>query len=109
MKIRVTEALFMQTRTLALIPLFAASIVLGACDTQVRGVFRGTLTSPTPFSASIVKFAPQTLPIVPVPGFGGPLLQPFRTNFDLIIVVNGGSDMVLHQVGFRFLEGSGVG
>src|SRR5437764_14518702 len=108
MKKRVTGGLPMLNPRTVLVPLISASIFFGACDSQVRGVFHGALTS-TPINAAIVNFSPQALPILPVPGFGCPLVPPFRTNFALIVDGRASGDMFLHQVGFQFLDGSGVG
>ena len=97
------------------IVLFA--VALGACDDKYRGTVRanvlgGTTTilrpSGSPFLVD-ANIVPRFLPILPVFGFGCPLLPPFSTEFDLFVTERSRMDLFLNRATFRFFDGFGIG
>lgn len=76
------------------------ALTLTACDSDGRKLTATAfLGAPSPIVSA--HLSPATLPLVSVAGFGCPFLQPFLTEFDLI-VDGRGSDFMLDSVGFDF-------
>jgi hypothetical protein len=92
------------------IPLSIAACDNGSLDTNAitaPSAFVGAGSfEPSPFVGGV--FVPATIPFVPLTRFGCPLVAPFTTNFSLSIDQLRGSDVFLHEVGFRFTDASGI-
>jgi hypothetical protein len=56
-----------------------------------------------------VRISPQALIPLPVTSFGCPFVQPFTTEFDLIVDGRGSGDVFVNQVAFRFVDGTSFG
>jgi hypothetical protein len=86
----------------------AAALLIGAttaCETQPSGriAFAPTaVTSPVP-----VQLIPQSLPLVPVPGFICPLSSPFTTSFNLVIG-SVSANLVFQQLTLQPVDRHGV-
>jgi hypothetical protein len=92
--------------TFGLILALAISVAgCGEGDDRVGAVIAGGFFAPSPvFNASLL---PSTIPLQPLPVFGCPFTGPFASAFTIVIDQRAGSDVFLHEVGFRFLDAAG--
>jgi len=88
---------------------FAAAALLvsatTACETQPAGRIGFVPTAAV--SPAPVQLIPQTLPLVPVPGFICPLSSPFTTHFNLVIGA-APTDLSFQRLTLQPVDGHGV-
>lgn len=86
--------------------LLCVSLGSAACDENRPAILlaRGVASPSTIVNALVV---PSTLPFQILPVAGCPLVSPFASAFSLVIDQRGGVDLLLHEVGFQFLDTAG--
>jgi hypothetical protein len=90
-------------------------VALASCDSQPTMLLGSAITRPSdatvpqpPNGFNISPaLVPSTIPFHILPVFGCPSASPFETSFSLVIDQRDGIDVFLHEVGFRFVDGSG--
>jgi len=88
---------------------------LASCDSQPTMLLNSAITRPSdvpvPQPPNGFNISPMLVPpMIPfhiLPVFGCPLTSPFATNFSLVIDQRDGIDVFVHEVGFRFVDGTG--
>jgi hypothetical protein len=86
---------------------FSASVALGACGRSTAQTTFASSVSPTASMLS-TRISPQPISAVPVFGFACPVVQPFTSDFELLIQEARGINVNLTQLSFRFVDGSGI-
>jgi hypothetical protein len=78
-----------------------------ACDRPVIPTAPGAITS-TPSAAFSAQLNPQSLPLVPLQGFGCPSSSPFQTAFN-VVVGSASSDLFLREITLQPFDRAGIG
>lgn len=89
--------------------LIVLPLALAACDdTRTRVTYGGVLDTSPGFILGNALISPQFLGLQPIVGFNCPFVQPFATQFDLIIDARSALDLFLFQVDFSIFDRSGL-
>jgi hypothetical protein len=90
-------------------------VALASCDSQPTMLSNSAITRPSNVSSPpppngfniSPALMPPTIPFHILPVFGCPSASPFETRFSLVIDQRDGIDVSMHEVDFRFIDGSG--
>jgi len=108
------KAMAGRTRVARLAFLVAAASAVVACDGgNGTKVFVGSSLQPSPLvsfgtASTVAQIQPTVLAQQPVPTFGCPLVQPFATSFQ-IVIVQPRVDVTMNQVTLQFINGTNLG
>jgi len=110
------DAIAARSRTLFAVRLggvVAAAVAIAACDsTNTRIAVGASVLQPSSVvafsSTSVVAIQPQFLGHQLVPTFGCPLVPPFTTQFQ-IVIVQPNVDVTVNQVTIQFINGTNLG
>ena len=102
-------------RRLAHAGILLVPIALASCDGQPSMLTGGAITKPSNVPAQpatnvfnvFPAVMPPTIPFQILPVFGCPLVSPFATSFSLVIDQRDGLDIIVSEVGLRFIDQSG--
>ncbi len=107
------KAMVGRARVARFASLVAAAAAIVACDDgKGTKIFVGSSLQPSPVVAfgtsTVAQIQPPFLVQQPVPTFGCPLIQPFTTSFQ-IVIVQPRFDVTMNQVTLQFINGTNIG